>query len=128
MLPPRDGDVIGNGWGFGWIDAYGDGDLDVLLSGAASGPPACLFENTSVVGDVRFADRPLDCLRSVNVIGAFAVELDGDARDELLVATTSGSVLWRLWPTPSQQALPATDPPCSASNAQAIDLDGDGRN
>lgn len=128
VLPPRDDDVIGNGWGFGWIDADGDGDLDVLLSGAASGPPACLFENTSVVGDVRFADRPLDCLRSVNVIGAFAVELDGDARDELLVATTSGPVLWRFWPTPSQQALPATDPPCSASNAQAIDLDGDGRN
>ena len=127
VLPARPDDVIGNGWGFGLVDADGDGDLDVLLSGSRVGPPACVFENLSVVGEVRFADRPLACLRGVDVIGAYAAALDADGRDALVVATTDGPLLWRFGPTPSQEALPTTDPPCIASNAQAIDLDSDGR-
>lgn len=125
-MPERRNDSIGNGWGLGLVDGDGDGDLDVFLSGSIDGPPACLFDNISTPGVVAFDLRPVFCVRDRDVISASAVDVDDDGRQELVLGTADGPLLWRLHPEVAVTELPDDDPPCVASNVLAIDLDSDG--
>jgi hypothetical protein len=125
-------DYLGYGAGGGLMDVDGDLDLDLFVGCAdCTVHPACLYENTSVPGAIRFESDPMRCFDlGADDVSATAVDVDRDGRHELVLTALDGAWFVSEWPSlevvPLALGTTAGQPPCAAATGAPIDLDLDG--
>ncbi|MAO83720.1 MAG: hypothetical protein CMH50_07530 [Myxococcales bacterium] len=133
------GHFTGYGFGGGFFDLEGDGDLDIFLGTrerhATDVSPPCVYENRSIPSQMRFVAVPGECNPSPgqDISSAFGLDLDQDGAHELIVLGDGYAWLERFHPERSRTdllaLLPDGDvrrPHCNLGAATSMDVDYDG--
>ena len=119
--------AVNEGAGAAFADVDGDGDLDVFLGAVDDvGLQSCVFENTSVAGELRLEGRATWCVDGPALAVAAPIDLDGDGQHELVAASPERAYLLRFDEGVTREALPAHTPGCVLGPLAVADLDHDG--
>lgn len=102
----RENDGMGFGAGIGVVDVEGNGRPDLFVGAYGDrDDPACIYLNRSTPEEMRF-DAAADCAGvEPTAWAAWAVDLDGDGRDELIVVGDSFVHVHAFHPSPERVEL-----------------------
>ena len=130
----------GYGLGGALLDFDGDNDLDVFLGyrqkllEREDETAACVYENVSVPGDLRFRKTETFCSFELGKVSSgWGLDVEGDGYSELLALGEGLLQLWRFHPEPEVIDLNAqlSDDDerkgCNAGAVSSMDLNLDGR-
>ena len=117
------------GYGMTPFDADGDGDLDLFVGTVPDSTlPACVYENVSTAGRVRFATRREWCAPLTDQpTAALAVDPEGDGVSELIAMTDDQLWFVRLEDGWSAIALQGGGEECVFGSGAVVDIDHDGQ-
>jgi hypothetical protein len=127
-----DEDDFGFGYsaGGGLLDFDGDNDTDIFLGSNQSdgGSRPCIYENESTRDSLKFTCRhPLPIQRKMT--GGWAIDVEGDGRDELLLLGANWVTIERFYPSRERMellSLAEMDAQCTPASALITDYDRDG--